>query len=83
MKRILLGLVFVGALLSFSVPAHAMCIPYWSSVFKECDPSNGEPPSWCGDNTPIGFARGMIHTEDKVGAVIALAKAGFKSPNYK
>lgn len=79
----IMSLLVVAVALSFAGQASAMCIPYWSSVFKECDPSNGEPPSWCGDSAPIGFARGMIHTEDKVGAVIALAKAGFKSPSYK
>lgn len=83
MKRFIVLVLIVAWSVTIAGQAAAMCIPYWASVFKECDPSNGEPPSWCGDNTPLGFARGMIHTEDKVGAVIALAKAGFKSPTYK
>lgn len=48
MKRfILVSLIF--ALLCPALVSAKLCIPVLGGQFPECDPANGEPPSWCGE----------------------------------
>jgi hypothetical protein len=44
-------LVLVSISFTFAAgPASAnLCIPTLGGWFEECDPANGEPPSWCND----------------------------------
>lgn len=93
--KAIMAILVVAVALAFAAPAMAagdapqppeeadFCIPYWAGTFDECDPENGEPPEWCNSPGLRGMAIGFIKTDNKVGAAIALAKAGLKAPRYK